>query len=85
MIKHKNIEIIAALFMAVSLLLLGVVYFYPSIFKDITGSANPPYVTAMDKTAILDIHIIADEKSWANMLENATAEEIGRASCRERV
>ena len=75
MIKHKSIGIIAALLMAVSVLLLSVGYFNPSILKNFIGSSLPPYVAAMDKTQILDIQIVADEADWVGMLENATAEE----------
>lgn len=75
MIKHKWIGLLAALLMAASVLFVGVGYFMPSVFESITGSAEAAYVSAMDKTKVLDIQIIADEKEWADMLENAAAEE----------
>lgn len=75
MIKHKWIGAIAALLMAVAVLATGFAYMNPSAFEGVTGTAEPEYVAAMDKNQIMDIQIIADEKEWANMLENATAEE----------
>lgn len=75
MIKHKWIGLISALLTAASVLFIGVGYFAPSVFAAVTGSAEPAYVSAMDKTSVLDLQIIADEKEWAGMLENATAEE----------
>ena len=75
MIKHKSIGIIAALAMAVSVLLLSLGYFNPSLLESVTGSSVPPYVAALDKTQILDIQIVAGEADWAGMLESATAEE----------
>ena len=75
MIKYKNIGILAALLMAASVLFLSIGYFNPSILENFIGLSDPPYVTAMDKTQILDIQIVADEADWAGMLENATAEE----------
>lgn len=75
MIKHKWIGLLAALLMATAILFVGVGYFAPGIFAAISGSAEPAYVAAMDKTTVLDIQIIADEAAWADMLENATSEE----------
>ena len=75
MIKHKWIGPMAALLMAAVVLLAGIAYFMPSVFETVTGTAEPPYVAAMDKTKVLDIQIIADEIEWSQMLENATAEE----------
>ncbi len=75
MIKHKRIGLIAALLMAVSVLLIGAVYLIPTAFESIAGSTEPPYASAMDKTKVIGIQIIADEDDWANMLENAAAEE----------
>jgi hypothetical protein len=75
MIKHKWIGLLSALLMAAAVLFIGIGYFIPSAFGEVTGSAEPPYVSEMDKTKVLDIQIIADEKEWANMLQNATAEE----------
>ncbi len=75
MIKHKWIGPLAALLMAAAVLLAGIAYFMPSVFETVMGTAEPPYVAAMDKTKVLDIQIIADEKEWSQMLENATAEE----------
>lgn len=74
MIKSKWIGLIAALLMLVSVLFVGVGYFVPSVYAEVSGSADPPYVSAMDKSEVLDIQIIADEEEWATMLENATAE-----------
>ena len=75
MIKHKWIGVIAALFMAVAVFVTAFAYMNPSIFDSVAGTAEPDYVAAMDKTQIMDIQIIADDEDWANMLENATAEE----------
>lgn len=75
MIKHKWIGTIAVLLMVAAVLATGFAVLNPSAFESITGSAEPAYVSAMDKTKIMDFQIIADEKDWANMLENATAEE----------
>jgi len=75
MIKHKSIGIIAALLMAASVMFLSIGYFNPSILENFIGSSEPPYAAVMDKTQILDVQIVADEADWANMLENATAEE----------
>ena len=75
MIKHKWIGAIAALLMAVAVLATGFAYMNPSAFEGVTGTAEPEYAAAMDKNQIMDIQIIADEKEWADMLENATAEE----------
>ncbi|WP_333651894.1 CotH kinase family protein [Lacrimispora sp.] len=75
MIKHKWIGAITALLMAAVLLLLAGVYLFPSALTTFSGSSELPYVSAMDKTQILDVQIIADENDWADMLDNATAEE----------
>lgn len=75
MIKHKWIGAIAALLMAVAVLVIGFAYMNPSAFVGVAGTAEPAYVVAMDKSQVMDIQIIADEKEWAKMLENATAEE----------
>ena len=75
MIKHRWLGTITVLLMAAALLLLGVGFFMPSAFDAVADTAPPPYAVVMDKTAILDIQIIADERDWASMLENATAEE----------
>ncbi len=75
MIKHKWIGAIAALLMAVAVLVTGFAYMNPSAFIGVAGTPEPAYIAAMDKSQIMDIQIIADEKEWANMLENATAEE----------
>ena len=75
MIKHKNIGIIAALLMAASVVFLGFGYFNPSILESFSGSSEPPYVIAMNKTQILDIQIVVAEADWSSMLQNSTAEE----------
>lgn len=75
MIKNKWIGLLSILLMAASVLFVGIGYFAPSIFEPYTGTAEPLYVAAMDKEKVLQIQIIADEKEWADMLENATAEE----------
>lgn len=75
MIKHKWIGAITALLMAAALLLLAGAYLFPSALTAFSGSSELPYVSAMDKTQILDVQIIADENNWADMLDNATAEE----------
>lgn len=75
MLKHKWIGLLAALLMAAAMGLIGIGYLMPSAFASIAGPAEPLYVSAMDKTNVLDIQIIADEKEWAAMLENAMAEE----------
>ena len=75
MIKHKSIGIVAALLMAASVLFLCVGYFAPSVFDGVSGSTEPPYVSVMDKTTVLDIQIVADNADWEEMLQNATAEE----------
>ena len=75
MIRHKWIGAIAALLMAVAVLVIGFAYVNPSALASITGAVQPEYVSVMDKTKIMDIQIIADEKEWANMLLNATTEE----------
>ena len=75
MIKHQRIDQLAALLMAVAVLLISIMYLMPTAFEAITGSAEPLYVSAMDKAKVLDIQIVADQKDWADMLQNATAEE----------
>ena len=75
MIKHQWVGKMAALLMALSVLFVGVGYFIPSMYESFSGSPTPPYVLAMDKTKVLDIQIIADEKQWEDMLNNATAED----------
>ncbi|WP_367568261.1 CotH kinase family protein [Lacrimispora sp.] len=75
MIKHKWIGAITALLMAAVLLLMAGAYLFPSALTTFSGSSELPYVSAMDKTEILDVQIIADENDWADMLDNATAEE----------
>ncbi|NCB41423.1 MAG: spore coat protein CotH [Clostridia bacterium] len=75
MIKHKWIGAIAAFLIVAAVIVIGFIYINPSIFIEVTGTVEPDYVAAMDKNQIMDIQIIADEKEWANMLENATAEE----------
>ena len=75
MIKHKRIGMVAALFMALAVLFLSIGYVWPAVFEAVTGSATPPYAVAMDKMKVMDIQIVADEKDWAGMLENAMAEE----------
>ncbi|MFT4105590.1 MAG: CotH kinase family protein [Lacrimispora sp.] len=75
MIKHKWIGAITALLMAAVLLFLAGAYLFPSALTAFSGSSELPYVSAMDKTEILDVQIIADENDWADMLDNAAAEE----------
>lgn len=75
MIKHKRIGLITALLMAASVLLVCAAGIWPEALSSLAGSAQPLYVSAMDKTAVLEIQIVADEQDWAAMLENATAEE----------
>ncbi|NLT57598.1 MAG: spore coat protein CotH [Clostridiales bacterium] len=75
MIRHRWIGPLSALLMAAAVLFLGTCYFMPSLFEGLAGAAEPPYAAAMDKTKVLDIQIVADETAWANMLQNATAEE----------
>lgn len=75
MIKHKCIGWIAALLMVAAILVTGFAYINRSALDSITGTAEPEYVSVMDKTKVIDIQIIADEKEWADMLENATTEE----------
>jgi len=80
MIKHKWIGAITALLMAVAVLATVFVCLNPSAVTSITGSSQSPYVSAMDKTKIMSIQIIAEEAEWASMLENATAEEYIQAT-----
>jgi len=61
MIKHKWIGTIAALLMAAAVLFTGIAYLNPSAFTSITESAKPAYVSAMDKTKVMSIQIIADD------------------------
>lgn len=75
MIKRKWIGVIAAVLMAVAVLVTGAAYLNPSALTPIAEANEPAYISTMDKTKIMDIQIVADEKEWANMLENATAEE----------
>ena len=75
MIKHKWIGAVAVLLMVAAVLATVFAYMNPSVFASITSAAEPAYASAMDKTEIMDIQIAADEKEWANMLENATTEE----------
>lgn len=75
MIKHKWIGFLSALLMAASVVFIGIGYFAPWVFESITGAAQLPYAAAMDKNKVLDIEIIADEKDWESMLENAMSEE----------
>lgn len=75
MIKHKWIGAITGLLMAAVLLLMAGAYLFPSALTTFSGSSELPYVSAMDKTEILDVQIIADENDWTDMLDNATAEE----------
>lgn len=74
MIQSKWIGVLATLLMALSVLLIVLAGLAPDIVAGLTGSAEPAYVAAMDKTALLDFQIIADEQAWAEMLENATSE-----------
>lgn len=74
MIQSKWIGALAALLMALAVLLTGIAGLAPAAVASLTSSAEPAYVTAMDKTALLDVQIIADEQAWTEMLENATAE-----------
>ncbi len=75
MIKHKWIGAIAVLLIAAAVLATVFAYQNPSAFAGVAGTTEQAYAAAMDKSRIMEIQIIADEKEWANMLENATAEE----------
>ncbi len=75
MIKHKWIGTISGLLMAAAVLVIGFLYLNPSVFASVTGTSEPAYVSAMNKTEIMDFKIIADDNEWADLLENATAEE----------
>ncbi len=75
MIKRGWIGALTALLMTASVLLMGFLYLNAPALASVTGTAQPAYVSAMDKEAIIDIQIVADEKQWADMLENATDEE----------
>jgi spore coat protein CotH len=75
MIKNKWIGAVAALLMAAAVLLISIAYLNPSAFQFPASQSQPAYVSAMDKNEILSMQVIADEKEWAEMLENAAAEE----------
>jgi len=75
MIKNKWIGAAAALLMTAAVLLIIIVYLNPEAFQFTADQKPPAYASAMDKNEILSIQIIADEKKWAEMLENATKEE----------
>lgn len=75
MIRHTWIGPIASLLMASVALITGFACVNPSAFAQVAKMPEPAYAAAMDKAKIMDIQIIADETEWANMLENATAEE----------
>ncbi len=75
MIKHKWIGGVTVLLMTAVLLLMAGAYLFPSALTAFSDSSELPYVSAMDKTQILDVQIIADENEWADMLDNAIAEE----------
>ncbi len=75
MIKHKWTGALAALLMAAAVLMTGFACLNPGALASVTGTAPPSYASALDKTGIMDIQIVADPAAWASMLENATAEE----------
>lgn len=71
MIKRKWIGVIAAVLMAVAVLVTGAAYLNPSALAPIAGANEPAYISAMDKTKIMDIQIVADEKEWAKTMQKA--------------
>lgn len=66
---------LTALLMGAAVLLTAVGWLFPSAFAGSSQTAEPAYVFAMDKDAVMDIQIICAESDWAQMLENAAAEE----------
>lgn len=75
MIKHPRMGGLIAALMAAAVLLTSLACLHPQALASLSASSAPDYVSAMDKTKVLSIQIVADEADWAGMLENATAEE----------
>lgn len=75
MIKHPRMGAIISVLMAAAVLLTSLACLHPQALASLSASAAPGYVSAMDKTKVLSIQIVADEADWAGMLENAAAEE----------
>lgn len=75
MIKEKTITVITVLSICCAVLLVIWLVF----FCDLSGlkkSQIPEYmVKIFDKNRIIDINIFIDKEKWAEMLENATAQE----------
>ena len=75
MIKEKTITVITVLSICCAVLLVIWLVF----FCDLSGlkkSKIPEYmVKIFDKNKIIDINIFIDKEKWAEMLENATAQE----------
>lgn len=74
MIQHKRIGAVAALLMAAAVLATGFAIVNPGALASWSAVSQPAYVSAMDKTKVINIEIVADETQWQNMLDTATAE-----------
>lgn len=75
MIKHKWIDAIVAFLIVAAVLVIGLIYVNPAFISEGSKAIEAEYVAAMDKTQIMEIQLIVDERQWAHMLENATEEE----------
>jgi len=75
MIKSKWMTALATVFMTAAIAFVSIGLLIPDVYSAVSGHSAPPYVSAMDKSKILQIEIVADEAAWADMLANAQAEE----------
>ena len=76
MINNKYINIIIAGVLLIAIIFTGIFTFFPDTLNVKAQSSQPEYESKLfNKDSVISINIKADEKDWANMLENATQEE----------
>lgn len=76
MIESKNFNKIVMVFLALALIFTSIFVLKPDLLGLEVNTLAPEYVNKLfDKEKISSIEIAADSTKWADMLENATAEE----------
>ncbi|WP_040196959.1 CotH kinase family protein [Candidatus Soleaferrea massiliensis] len=76
MITSRHINVFISVLLAVAVIFTGVLMFTPNAVGVYAASSQPQYAAKLfDKNSVMEIDILVDKDEWAEMLENATAEE----------